>query len=135
MNKSIGGTWWELDLIPGWKCKDNPECLTVTKSDEGAFQLSSSAKTSGIISGDEVLNIARMKLPPALNTYQVVFGEFSGYEASYIDGNVEWRKYWLACENILLFITYNGSSNAIGREEPEVKEMLSTLRLTRQNIA
>jgi len=123
----VGRGPWELDLAPGWRAKDDDECLTLTKSREGAFQLSSSTKTIGAIDLDEIREFYGAKLPPDASFAFVDFGTFAGYAAEFIDANRLWRKYWLAHTNVLVFATYIGASGAWSQDRAEVHRMLSSL--------
>ena len=42
----VGGTWSQPKLADGWEARQDPECLTITCSDEVAFQLSAARSTT-----------------------------------------------------------------------------------------
>ncbi|HPN07646.1 MAG TPA: hypothetical protein PK050_17690 [Hyphomonadaceae bacterium] len=127
--KFVGGTWWELQLAEGWRAHDHPECLTLTKSNDGAFQLSAATKRSGPVLQSEIEVQSRKGMPASVHSVPFSAGEFSGFCVGYGEGEHHWQRFWLACANVLVFATYNGLHEAWRSEQPSVYAMLHTLRL------
>jgi hypothetical protein len=125
----VGGTWWELKLAPGWRSHDDPECLTVTKSSDGAFQLSAALKSGGVIAAEEIADVYRETIPPGAAFDTASFGAFAGYSSHYVDGDAHWHKFWLCHGSLLVFATYNGTAEAWRSEGEEVRGMLNSLRM------
>ena len=125
----VGGPWWELQLLDGWLVTEHPECLTLTRSAHGAFQLSSAVKTQGTILPSEVEAQARKGTPETARSMPFEAGEFFGFTSGCEEGDTHWQRFWLAHRNILVFATYNGSPAAWRSEQPAVLAMLATLRL------
>ena len=55
MKSHARGHSWTLELAPEWKVTQDPECLTITRSDEGELQISRAEKKTGRITGEELL--------------------------------------------------------------------------------
>ena len=127
--KFVGGTWWELELADGWKAEEHDECLTLTRSDEGAFQVSAAVKSEGEVLPAEVEEQSREGAPNGAQSKALVAGSFTGIDVSYTEDGSVWHRFWLAAGNILLFATYNGQASAWEAEHSDVFQMLSSLRL------
>ena len=124
----VGGTWWELQLLDGWCATEHPECLTLTRSEHGAFQLSAAVKTRGAILPDEVEAQSRKGTPETSKAVPFEAGKFIGFTAGYEEDETHWQRFWLAHGNVLVFATYNGSPECWRAEQPGVYAMLATLR-------
>ena len=129
MTNWVGSSWWELRLLPGWSARQDPECLTLTKSDEGALQLSGSVKTKGIIDPSEIQAHATRQARNGTSLEKVSLGAFEGWSEEFLEKASYWRRYWLWHGNLLIFVTYNGSSTASRAEEADVRSMLCSLRI------
>jgi hypothetical protein len=126
----VGGTWWELKLRDGWEAHDDPECLTITRSDAGAFQLSSAIKKSGVILPSELEDLCERDTPLGIKPIPFNTAVFHGLTASYVDEGSLWEKFWLASGNLHIYATYNGLPSVLNSELPDVKAMLESLRFT-----
>jgi hypothetical protein len=125
----VGGAWWEFRLFGGWHVTEHAECLTLTRSKLGSFQLSAAVKTHGTVTPREVEAQSRKGAPETSRPIPFEAGEFSGFTAGYEQENTHWQRFWLAHGNVLVFATYNGAPEAWHAEKPEVHSMLATLRL------
>jgi hypothetical protein len=124
----VGGTWWELELADGWQTEDHAECLTLSRSNEGAFQLSAAAKKVGAVLPREIEEQLRQSALNGALACPFSAGVFSGLSVSYRELGVHWQRLWLAHGNLLVFATYNGSPEAWCNEQQDVYAMLATLR-------
>jgi len=124
----VGTSWWSLEPEPGWSAVDAPECLTLTKSDLGAFQISAARKAEAPATLEELRRAAERQSDVMGNPFPAVFGGFRGYSVSYTSEGSFWRRYWLARDRLWIFATYNGSPDVRSSEEPEVEKMLASLR-------
>ena len=112
--------------MPEWEVAQDPECVTITRSDEGALQISSAEKATGPIVDEDLLEFVD---DPSWGTpVPAEFGMYSGYGVAYSEGGDVCRRYWVSNGNRLLFITYFGSPEANASEEQDVNGMLSSLR-------
>jgi hypothetical protein len=126
----VGRTWWELKLSRGWRHKDDEECLSLTKCDEGAFQLSAAVKSSGqLVTVDELREFYGSEVSEGEQLREVEFGAFRGLTTRAVEHGTLWQKFWLAHGNLMIFATYNGTEQAWAKEQQDVHAMLSTLRV------
>jgi len=131
----VGGTKWELYLAQGWAAQDDPECLTLTKSEQGAFQLSSAVKTAGSIELDELREFHQSRIPAQSKLQAISFGSFQGLYTNFVEDDAVWHKYWLANASLLVFATYTGTEEAWIAEKNDVQKMLGSLRLRQDQNA
>jgi hypothetical protein len=124
----VGTAWWSLEPRAGWSAADDPECLTLTRSDQGAFQLSAARRPEGAAELAELRHAAERERDLMGSPFPVVVGGFHGFSVSYSRDGVFWRRWWLARGRLWIFATYNGAPSARVLEEPEVEGMLATLR-------
>ena len=125
----VGGTWWELKISSGWRAEEHSECLTLTKSDDAAFQLSAATKPAGIVSLAEVESHCRSAVPASAEFGPVSFGTFTGFCSHYVDEDIDWYKFWLLYGNLLVLATWNGLASAWTDEKQEIDGMLRSLRI------
>lgn len=55
--------------------------------------------------------------------------EFCGLNASYMEDDTLWQKFWLAHGSLMVFATYNGLPSDWDRERSDVIAMLESLRI------
>ena len=124
----VGGAWWELQVADGWSASHDAECLTLTRTNSGAFQLSAAVKSLGSILSSEVEGQSRQGTPVGVKSFPYTAGKFTGSTVGYEEEDAHWQKFWLACANILVFATYNGSHEAWLSEQSAVYAMLASLK-------
>src|SRR5262245_2707476 len=125
----VGRGWWELKLARGWQAQDDPECLTVTKSSDGALQLGGALKSGGgLVSPAEIHDFYRSSVPSGARFDPTTFGSFRGFRTHFAEDGICWHKFWLYHGSLLLFVTYNGTADAWRAESEEVFAMLRSLR-------
>ena len=127
--KAIQTASWEMDIAPSWSFSKDPECWTITKSDDGALQISTAVKNDGAVLPEELTEFADIN--ESWGAVELVtLGHFKGIAVSYteLDEDVSWKRYWVAHENVLVMITYNAIPAVFLLEEHDVNKMLKTLR-------
>lgn len=125
---NVGGTWWELSVAERWTALEDRDCVTLTHSANGAFQLSAAVKGGGSVLPTEVEEKCRAGAPSGATTSSYLAGPFRGFTAAYVEDSVHWQKFWLAHGNLMVFATYNGRPSAWLSERMAVHAMLATLR-------
>jgi hypothetical protein len=124
----VGGPWWELQLLDGWRVTEHPECITLTHSEHGAFQLSAAEKrTEQFCPAKFMRSHVKAHLrrqDPSHSRPESLRAFTAGYE----ENGRHWQRFWLAHDNVLVFASYNGSPECWRSEQAEVYAMLATLR-------
>lgn len=123
----ISQTDWSIEVSDGWTATDHPECLTLERSGEGALQLSSARKKSGIVSESELF-FAEGERQDWGFWLRTTCGDFDGVRYEYMEGDVAWRRWFLRRERTILFITYNGTLTGAATEREAVEQMLGSLK-------
>lgn len=131
MNNRFSYNSWSLVLQPEWQVTEHPECITFERSQEGALQLSSAKKSSGLVLGDELVQYAESQNAGWGVSSPATCGDFSGVVYRYQDDEMQCNRWFLRNDNTLLFVTYFGSDLAQALEYPEVEKILATLRAVR----
>lgn len=123
----VGQSSWSVETSDEWSFTDHPECLTLELSDQGALQLSSARKQKGLVTEADLFfsNGQRHTWGPWRAT---TCGDFEGIEYGYSEGEFTWRRWFLRWGQTLLFVTYNGTSEAAEQERSAVDQVLSTVR-------
>ena len=58
--------------------------------------------------------------------------KFDGIEINYSDGEQYWREWYLSCDNVMLFITYNCDIEDEEAEDVIVDAILETLAISEE---
>lgn len=119
---------WSLEASPEWEVTKDPECLTLTLSDDGgALQLSSAQKEHGDVIGADIQWCVEQLQGQWSSPIAAHAGDFSGLSVfGTIDGS-SWHWWILGHGSILLRASYNGPPSAAPVELPHVNSMLATL--------
>jgi hypothetical protein len=128
MTNVVARDSFTIEVPSTWAVRDEPDCLTLSRSNDGAFQLSSARRSNGAIDHDELRRFYEPTVPANGRFEPYATRTFSGFVATWEAEEVLWRKYWLACGQILVFATYIGSESAWSRDNLDVERMLDTLK-------
>ncbi|MGF1642551.1 MAG: hypothetical protein ACFCUJ_02840 [Thiotrichales bacterium] len=123
---------WLITLPDDWIAEDEDGCVALYHPD-GAGMLEISADPQAhSIANEDLHALAAEHLDAGARVEATRAGEFDGIELSYDDaeGNY-WREWYLKCDNLLLFVTYNCDTGDEEREEGLLEVILATLRRKR----
>jgi hypothetical protein len=113
-----------------WRVTEHPECITLERGSEGALQLSSATKKTGVVSNEELVAHAESQNDGWGEAASTTCGQFDGVLFQYTDNGMQCSRWFLKNGSTLLFVTYFGSTRAQLLEYPEVQKILTTLRAT-----
>jgi hypothetical protein len=117
--------WWSIELSDGWSVNDDPECATFTSVKvKGVLQLSAYRNDSDIGEG-ELFELADEEPAPE----SVELGLFTGLCNTHDAEGLRWKKWWLARDRTLIFVTYNGPVRSADGEIRATEKLLKTLEL------
>jgi hypothetical protein len=122
---------FSFDVSGDWSAIEDPECLSLTLSEEGALQASSAVKQAGDVTDVDLLFKAEERSAWG-QAMPAQCGEFEGISYEYESEGTAWRRWFLRKGRLLLFVTYNGTPAAAARERVAVLEVLSTARMERR---
>ena len=130
MSEIVAYNSWSLSAPPRWLVTEHPECITLECSSDGALQLSSATKKSGVISHAELVAKAESQNEGWGDPTPTTCGQFDGVLYQYADNDMQCNRWFLRNGAVLLFVTYFGNTRAQLVEYPQVQSMLATLRAT-----
>ena len=58
------------------------------------------------------------------------WGDYSGYQHDYLEGDSFFRQWWLAHETTLIFITYQCAADLREFETRQINDIVSSLKVT-----
>jgi hypothetical protein len=124
-------TWWRISVPPPWKAEACGESVEIIQPEGiGALHISSARKLEGSVLDEEALSQLQENCPDGAETDRVSCGDFAGHVAEYIDWSTGtfWKKWFVACRKILLFISYNCRRGEEELESTQASALLSSLR-------
>ena len=130
MNSVFKSLVWALEAPPPWRIEDCEHCIEITQPEgAGAMHISSARKQAGVVLPSETLAQLKEDCPDDTEVERVTCGDFTGYVAEYVDWQTSsfWRKWFVACRQDLLFITYTCKRGEEELEADEVSELLTSL--------
>lgn len=131
MIPAFESTLWQIGVPHPWKAEGRENCVEFTEPEGvGALHISGARKTGGPVLDTEALSQLRENCPREARADSVTCGDFSGYAAAFIDegDGHYWKKWFLYCRRVLLFVTYNCRRGEEEFEVQAVSGLLSTLR-------
>lgn len=130
MNPAFENRVWALDATAPWQITDCEHCIEIAQLEgAGAMHISSARKKAGAVLPSETLEQLKEDCPTDTEVQRVSCGEFTGYAAEYVDwsANAFWRKWFVACGQDLLFITYTCKHGEEDLEVDEASKLLASL--------
>jgi hypothetical protein len=125
----VSGFSWELAVLPNWSAESNQECESIFRPDGvGVLQISSARKNCDV-TDDDLNGFANAEVGVSTGPWPVQFGDFVGIELTKNLENAHWRMWFLRNRDLTLFATYNCDPPDRGIEDPDVDQMLSTLKV------
>jgi len=123
----VGYPSWSVEVSDEWSVIEHPECLTFELSDQSALQGSSATKKNGIVSDQDLFFSVEQRWNWG-HHQECTLGEFKGIVYTYREDETTWVRWFLRNASTLLFLTYNGSHEAVAEELGSVMVILNTLR-------
>jgi hypothetical protein len=127
--RAFQSEWWSVSLPKGWTGQHNPECATFqADGSRGAFQISAVEKSHGSVTDEDLLEFASNDLAERAMLSPVAYALFSGFSLRKVRDDVLWIKWWLRCETLMVFATYNESADIGEADLPAVNYILGSLK-------
>ncbi|MEP4484033.1 MAG: hypothetical protein ABJ013_00270 [Halioglobus sp.] len=122
--------WWSCALPVEWWAEAEEETIVIGDQDDlGCIEISSLLKEKGEFDTGEVAALARNESPDISAWESLVLGDFSGVTGRLIEDEAAIREWYVAAENVLLFITYSCDEENNRMDDAAVDEILDTLLL------
>lgn len=130
MSPAFNNRVWALEAPFPWRIENCEDCIEITQPEGvGAMHISSARKKVGAVLSSETLERLKENCPVEIQAQRVQCGYFSGYVTEFVDWhtNIFWRKWFVAYEQDLLFITYNCERGKEDLEADEASKLLDSL--------
>ncbi len=120
--------WWTMALPPEWWAQaDEDSILVGDRDDVGCIEISTLHKDHGEFDAATLREIAAAESEQPLEWQQVRLGEFAGIASAYVEEGAAIREWYVACADMMLFITYSCEEENRGMDDAAVDEILDTL--------
>lgn len=129
--------YWRLPLPPGWTWEENSaedeeedDAVSFFHPDgAGVLAISCSEKEEGFVEQDDLEDFAAELLEDGLEPVRTSIGHLHGMLFEHVDEDEWWREWFLACDDLFFYITYNCPLPARGLEDDTVRNMLHRLEV------
>lgn len=121
---------WLLELPSEWQAEQDEDSIVIGDDDGvGCIEISSLYKDKGDFTAAEIESL--LKDNAIAVSDEAVLGDFAGWYGQVHEDNAAIRQWAVACDNLLLFITYSCDEEHHGLDDAAVDELLSTLLIKR----
>lgn len=121
--------WWSMALAPEWWA-DTDEDGTILVADEddvGCLEITTLHKEQGAFDAPELLRIAEEESAAPQRWQKAGCGDFSGWQATFVEEDAAVREWYLAAGSVLLFVSYSCDADNRGMDDAAVDALLDTL--------
>src|ERR1051325_7728488 len=99
--------WWSVHLPDDWQSSEEPECVTLYRSQRrGSLQISAARKQEETVTDRDLQNFAEELIDSNLALEKVSYSTFSGFSVSYSRDARFWKEWWLRSGTLMLYLTY-----------------------------
>ncbi|MEM0953846.1 MAG: hypothetical protein AAGI24_06870 [Pseudomonadota bacterium] len=120
--------WWSLALPPEWWADREEDSILIGDRDSvGSIEVSTLHSDSGAFELAQIKQLAQANSEGDWSWDTATVGAYTGIVTRYQDEGDAVREWYVACDEILLFITYSCELENAGLDDAAVDEMLATL--------
>ncbi|HWP94964.1 MAG TPA: hypothetical protein VNL72_04455 [Gammaproteobacteria bacterium] len=121
---------WHSRLPEGWLLEEDEDSVSFFHPDgPGVLCITCSCKEEGLVDETDLEEFAAELLEKGLEPAHVSIGHLRGLLFEYEEGNEWWREWYLACDDLFFFITYNCDPDDRGREDATVSQILHNIEV------
>ena len=111
-----------------WHAENDDDVIRIVDQDDvGEIEITTLHKQSGRVNASDVAAMASEKSPEITEWHQARAGAFEGVTGLYHEDDASVCEWYLATENLLLYITYICAQEDEGLDYASVVELLGTL--------
>lgn len=126
-HQEYSGDGWNIALPSDWMVEIEEDAVLLYKP-EGFGEISiTSIRHEETVSQSFLHHIAEEHIEAGAETYDVEFGDFKGFELTYEDETELVMEWYLAHNNIALFISYCCDTEDEGLEDEYIDDALASL--------
>jgi hypothetical protein len=120
--------YWLCELPPEWQAEQEDDSVIIVDEDEvSTIEISTLKKSEGDVSEKELREFAGELFQQGLVESPRKFGPFKGFGFNYSDEEGAWREWFLACGQLMLFVTHGCLPEHKGMDDGSVDEILDSL--------
>ena len=133
--ESLSSAGFRIEIEDGWVHRTEPASSTDPAwgdpirihhpNGPGVLSLRSYA-VPGPVTSDRLRNLTNLPLTTPLTLQR--WGDYSGYQHDYVEGDSFYRQWWLANERTVVFITYQCDAELSSLETDPIDRIVSSLR-------
>ena len=119
---------WQLNLPDHWQTETVDDSLSLfDPASNGTLMVSSTRETYDI--SDEYLeDLLDQHLDPDAELYELELGNFDGVMCCYESEGEYWCEWFLRCNDVMLYVTYNCPLDDEGSEDDVVESILESIQ-------
>jgi hypothetical protein len=121
--------WWSMALAPEWWAETDEDgtILVGDEDDVGCLEINTLHKEQGVFEAVELLRIAEAESAAPQRWQKASCGDFSGWQAAFVEGDAAVREWYLAAGSVLVFISYSCDVDNRAMDDAAVDALLETL--------
>jgi len=117
---------WSVEIPEDWSAEPGDPIAVFRSKGVGALQISATRKSNGRISEQDLEEFLAQE---SGNRKKVTFGAFQGITIEQVESGTFMQKWWLMCDSLLLFLTYNCSEKDKGKENRAIEQIVKSLQV------
>lgn len=82
--------------------------------------------TPGLIGKERLRNMSNVERSTTLSWKK--WGDYSGYQHDYVEGNIFYRQWWIANEYGVIIIVYNSDTESLDVEVAEINKIVNSIK-------
>lgn len=123
MTSTFTSAFWSVELPSSWTVTQEEECATfVTQNLRGILQISSAIKEQGLVTDEDLQEIAKDYVEAGAILIGVKYGLFSGFCLSYATEESFNKEWWLRSGRVMIYVTYNFELTTGGADEEAIDQ-------------
>jgi hypothetical protein len=127
--KTFNGIWWSVELPKWWSGVGNEQCATFQADPPlGALQISAARRDAGLVTDDDIKELAAEQISRGQKLWRAECGPFSGFCTEHSNAGSFWKEWWLRSGDLLVYVTYNVMGGKELLEKQDVESMLASLK-------
>lgn len=115
-------------LPPEWWADAEADSILIGDRDEvGCIEISTLRKSAGVFDSQELFQVAHSESGSTAQWQDASLGEFRGLTRQFREEDAALREWYVALDQMMLYITYSCALENAGMDDAAVDELLDTL--------
>lgn len=120
--------WWTVEVPAAWHAEVGERGVGFERNPPlGWLQVTAAHKPTAVTDAD-LEGFVADRISPEVPRRRISYGAFTGFSADHADEQSFWREWWLRCERMIVYATYNVPKQAQDATElAEAERLLSSI--------